>query len=712
MTSFPARRLPAPRRNCRNRRSRPLQRHWLIHSLFPAAILLAAGCEENKTTKNTIVVASGEGLQMMIDSVRIGGDRKPVVDFTLSDAEGKPLEIADLDGPPSFVLGWIETDPSTGLTRYQSHILRTVAGAPYTYNGQSLDPTLASATQVGTDQGGTFQTSKPGVHRYTFGTALPQGYDRTRTHTVAAYVTRDDDAHVANVVYSFVPAGGAPTVMREVASTDACNACHDPLEAHGGSRREVGLCIICHNDQTIDPETGNTVEFAVMIHKIHTGENLTQQPYYIIGFRQSVNDYSTVAFPQDLRNCTTCHKDGTEADNWRTKPARAPCGACHDAVDFSTGEGHSDSLQQLDDTLCSRCHRDVAVEEFDNTVPGAHTIPAKSSVNPQLTFAITDVQGMTPGNQPSVRFTITDKSGPVDIATLNRVGIIFAGPSADYSQLLGDGHSFTIQGSNATAGLTTNATGDYTYAPAGYEIPADATDTWSVGLEGRTGDLPAGEGTERFSGTNPIAHVDVTDGTLGGGSPEPRRMVVSDESCNVCHDDLVFHGDQRTDVQFCLLCHNRLATDEEQRPGLDPTTNPPETIDFKVLIHRIHRGDDLENPYTVYGFNSSVHDFTGVSFPGDVRNCARCHAEDTQLLPLPAGLGATVINIAGVPVPGDDAALPPTSAACTGCHDDDATLTHVRLNTIFVDPSNFEEACGVCHGEGSTEAVSAVHAQE
>jgi OmcA/MtrC family decaheme c-type cytochrome len=528
---------------------------------------------------------------------------------------------------------------------------------------------------------------------------------------VAAFATRGDGAIAANPIHSFVPAGGAPAARREVVSTAACNACHAPLEAHGGSRREIGLCIICHTDQTIDPETGNTADFAVMIHKIHSGVDLTKLPYLVVGRNQAVHDYSTIAFPQDRRNCTTCHRDAPDADHWRQKPSRAACGSCHDDVNFETGQGHSDGIQQFDDTLCTHCHRDTLVIEFDNTIPGAHTLPVKSTVNPNLTLAITGVEDMTPGGRPEVRFTITDKAGPVDIATLNRVAIAFAGPTSDYSQLISLSHLFTIQGGGATPGLTTNTVGDYTYAPAGYEIPDDAAGTWSVGLEARTNQLPAGEGTARFGANNPIAHVDLAAGTLGGGTPAPRRSVVADEKCNACHDDLRFHGDLRTEIEYCLFCHNRLASDEGDRPDVDPETNPPSTIDFKVMVHRIHRGEDLANPYTVYGFGGTAHDFTEIRFPGDLRDCSQCHVEDSQLLPLPSGLGATVINIAGEPVPGENAIFPPITAACTGCHDDDSALAHARINTLFTDAENFEEACSVCHGEGSAEAVSAVHAR-
>ena len=679
-------------------------------------LLVPCGCSDDDGDETTIVVipAEGNAFTMTITGVRIGGDRKPVVDFTLEDDAGTPLPVSELDGPPRFVLGHIVLDPATGLTRYRSDLIQEVIGANYTRNGQTQPPAFPTATQAVTDSGGVFTELQPGVHRYTFASALPQGYDARATHTVAAFATREDEngETVQNPVFDFVPAGGAPADHREVISTEACNACHHPLEAHGGSRREVRLCIICHTDQTTDPETGNNLDFAILVHKIHTGVALVNQPYFVVGRNQNIDDYSTVVFPQDRRNCTNCHRDAADADNWRTKPSRQACGSCHDDVNFQTGQGHSGGIQQLDDTLCSRCHQGTIVAEFDNTVPGAHTIPAQSTVNPNLTLTITGVENMTPGNQPRVRFTISNKNGPVDIATLNRVGITFGGSTTDYSQLVSTSHIFTIQGGGATPGLTPNAVGDYTYAPAGYEIPDAATGTWSVALEGRTNDLPAGEGTARFGANNPIAHIDLAAGTLGGGSPAARRTVVTNEKCDACHGDLVFHGDNRTDVQYCIVCHNRLATDEGDRPDVDPVTNPPATIDFKVLIHRIHRGQDLENPFTVFGFNGTPHDYTQVRFPGDLRDCSICHEEDTQFLPLPSGLGPTVVNIEGDTVPGDKAVFPPTTAVCTSCHDGNSTLTHARLNTLSPTPGTFEEACDVCHGEGSAEAVSEVHAAE
>ena len=127
-------------------------------------------------------------------------------------------------------------------------------------------------------------------------------------------------------------------------TTNACNQCHDPLIGHGGYRLTVELCILCHQPQTINPDTQLTMDMKVLIHKIHMGSSLPSVKAgtpYRIWHRGAWSDFSTVVFPQDVRNCTTCHsQDATQADNWKTNPTAAACGSCHDDVNFATGANH------------------------------------------------------------------------------------------------------------------------------------------------------------------------------------------------------------------------------------------------------------------------------------------------------------------------------------------------------------------------------------
>ncbi len=121
----------------------------------------------------------------------------------------------------------------------------------------------------------------------------------------------------------------------------------------------------------------------VMIHKIHNGPNLPSvqagTPYQIIGYRQSVHDYSHVEYPQDMRNCVRCHTAETPGGSvWMTEPNRDACGSCHDNINWEVaGEGHP--VAQFDDSLCAACHIPQGENEFDISIMGAHTIPAKSS---------------------------------------------------------------------------------------------------------------------------------------------------------------------------------------------------------------------------------------------------------------------------------------------------------------------------------------------
>ena len=625
------------------------------------------------------------GLNIDIQSVAVSGSTVTAT-FRLSDNDGQPLDRTGIETPGTVSTSWILARIKPGDTQYSAY--RTNA-----------------AGQPSTDAGGTYASLGDGVYTYTFGTQLPSDVAAGATHTVGVYGNRDLRAiaedlgltrlaetgrYIDNDTHNFLPAGGEVTVVRDVVRTETCNQCHDPLALHGGQRQETELCILCHQPQNIDPDTGNTVDFKVMIHKIHRGADLPSvqagTPYQIIGFRDSVHDYSEVEWPQDVRNCTTCHQGGTQSDNWKTNPSRVACGSCHDNVNFATGEHHAGGVQ-VDDSKCSICHAADTGLEFDLSVAGVHTIPVFSKQLPGLNLEILGITNTNPGNKPTVSFTLKDNKGnPVDLATLNRMRLTLAGPTSDYT--------FRAQENvaSAQAGPTSFT---YTFSAA---IPADATGTFAMGAEARRnvtlpGPLLGQSFTATESAFNPIKYF-----AVGGGAVVPRRQVVDLQKCDSCHKTLGthFHGLARKNTEYCPLCHNPKFTDASQRPA---DQLPGETLNFRTMIHRIHTGEELSNEYTTYDVGTPAT-WNEVLFPGDRRNCAKCHVNDSHELPLPTGL-ANADNPRGFFTP-----LGPAASACLGCHDSQDAAAHAFLQT-----APFGESCAACHGEGKEFAVSRVHAR-
>lgn len=273
----------------------------------------------NYTTKDSEFYLTPEqllfirpGLVLEIIEVVIPGDRQPEVTFTLSDPAGLPLDRTGVFTPgpvsTSFVLAYIPAFEE--------------AYVAYTTRIQTSPLTNDSAEQAATDSGGSYTELSIGTYKYKFGTVLGDNYDPDATTTLGVYASRNLSEfglgnYVDNELDHFVPSGLSEPLPRDIVTTETCNGrCHDPLAIHGGSRREIGLCILCHNpSQGIDPDTGNSVDMPLMIHKIHMGENLSKD-YTIIGYRQSVHNYNDVVYPAPINECTDCHTGGTPTENF------------------------------------------------------------------------------------------------------------------------------------------------------------------------------------------------------------------------------------------------------------------------------------------------------------------------------------------------------------------------------------------------------------
>ena len=644
------------------------------------------------------------GLKIIVNSVTIGSDRKPVIDLNLTDRLDQPLDRLGKTTPGaislSFILSWYNPD----TRQYTAYTTRTQTTPP-----SSPHPGV-SAIQAGTDAGGKFTDLETGHARYTFGTALPAGFDQTKTTTLGIYATRNltdqiGKNYFANVEYDFRPDGTKVTeTWAKINQATSCNNCHDPLSAHGGARQDVKLCALCHQPQTVDPDTGNTVDLKVMAHKIHMGENLPSvkagTPYQIIGFNQTVVDFSTVAYPQDVRNCANCH-EGTNATAkpaqsfaWMTNPSRAACGSCHDDVNWTTGANHPGGAQ-ADDSACASCHVPDSGAEFDASIKGAHTIPTKSTQLKGIKATIVSVTDAVPGKKPTIVFSLKNNDGTaIDGTKLATFSPIQAGSTNSYSWYKRD-NAITTGVFDAAKGTTT-----YTFADA---IPAGSTGTWTFSADiRRNATLKRADGKADIaiqeSTINPIKHVSLT-----GGVATPRRTVVTLAQCNVCHDQLSLHGGQRNTTEECVICHNPTEGDQARRPA---TEGAKESVSFQRLIHRIHTGENLTQDFTIFGFGGSKNNFNEVRFPGDTRNCAKCHAGTSYALPLATGI-ASVTTLRDYFTPQG-----PATAACLGCHDNQDAAAHAFLNTVtFPGSTTPSEACATCHGTGKDWDVAKMHAR-
>ena len=540
-----------------------------------------------------------------------------------------------------------------------------------------------------------------GTFTYKCMTALPGTFNRAVTHAVGGQFRRtslfDGQTYVANAVFEFRPDGEAMTQTRELVATASCNDCHTRLSLHGDIRRDVRLCILCHNPGSTDANSGNTVDMPVMIHKIHSGADLPSVqagvPYQIIGYRDSVHDYSSVAYPQDIRNCTSCHRQDVnvaQPDSYLTKPSMAACGACHDRIWFgkptATPEGYENhplDFEQKDDHICFVCHTPQAPGMAP--IKESHLTLAELPENPGLNLTITQINANPADGTLAINFRATYRDGsPItDLSTVSSVGTIVGWPSWEYEQY----YSENILSSGGLASPA-SATGEYTYTFTNL-LPLDPGLSFGIVMTGRIRfDL---DGVEQTVG---LADNSLMYFTLDGSEPVERRPVVDEMQCDKCHIDIRAHGEQRAGIGTCVMCHHTTQTDVSRRPA---EALPAETVNFKDMLHRIHRGNALESEYTVYGFGGTAHDFTHIAFPGRLEKCSICHGENSVDIPLAEEVLPTVY---------EGQTILPQRAACTSCHDSLMANVHATLAT---DSDAGIESCVVCHGADADYAVATVH---
>jgi OmcA/MtrC family decaheme c-type cytochrome len=240
-------------------------------------------------------------------------------------------------------------------------------------------------------------------------------------------------------------------------------------------------------------------------------------------------------------------------------------------------------------------------------------------------------------------------------------------PAPDPAHLTGTGPTNQGYTEAATAGTWTDRqNGVYTYKFAkslqnDADIPFDGSLPHRVGFEIRLNSIPA---------NNPVfTFLPVTNAPVESG-----REIVDNDTCNACHDSLSAHGNGRSNLQYCVMCHESYSFDAQ-------TGN---TIDLKVMIHKIHRDKLPEGPYGIFGFNNRFFDFTDVQFSQDQRNCQTCHEEDDANTPQASNWRLTVAR-----------------EACGSCHNKVNFDTGVGHGGVAAT----DDQCATCHGPSSNFGV-------
>jgi OmcA/MtrC family decaheme c-type cytochrome len=681
-----------------------------------------------------------------------------VVNFKLTDRDGNPLAGQAASGVRFALAKLVPEDLVNGQpSEWVSYI--NVSRAP---NAAFPDGSTQIQATTETGNAARFVDNGDGTYQYTFSfdiqnvtTPVVVPFEPNLTHRVALQL---GSTSINNAAYDFVPAGGAVTDQREIVNNAACNACHDVMFFHGGGpdgggRRDIQYCVTCHNPGTVDPETNNSVDMMIMTHKIHAGSSLANG-YVIVGYGNTVYDFSNIEWTQDIRNCGTCHQedDATvpQASNWRRTVTAEACGSCHDAIDFTTGVGHA-GIQVTDNRDCQVCHG--ANTTFLNgalKAENAHRIPAQEAAA-NFEYQVVSVAGVQADGSPGV---VAGKVSPGEYA-LATIRVIdpttgdaydindqsldnpfFPKPGATTSlnvDVAWTTREFTNVGSGSATATTgtpaqpvvigflantaacitgvpcppqalgrpvANPDGSFTKATLRPVPATGVTGSGAAIIEGRPAvqvgvdpdtQAPIYSRVRVVSVGKPFA---ITDNTAVA-----RRSVVDTAKCNDCHFDLSIHGGGRTaNTELCSSCHNPNITCR--------STTQNGTTDLKVMAHGLHAGT----------FDSCGHDFTGVVYPGRLNNCEGCHKNNTFYPVDGTRVFATSI-VAGVrDNPDDDIRVTPNLAVCSTCHTSDLAVAHMKQNGASSEATQLSngtpstvETCALCHGPGRASDLREAH---
>ena len=202
---------------------------------------------------------------------------------------------------------------------------------------------------------------------------------------------------------------------------------------------------------------------------------------------------------------------------------------------------------------------------------------------------------------------------------------------------------------------------------------------------------------ERRYAANPLF-----DFVPNGGRVTAKRALAETASCNSCHDPMRWHRGTARQTGYCALCHTAQLSDPESG----------ENLDFKYLIHKLHRGKLLPSvkegkPYFTVGLNQRVVDFSTIvnpqmvvteTIPKEYRNCAACHSNPAvpnwKTQPSSVGCVSCHDNV-DLRTGKHHSTGPAADGSCTNCHRPDGPEFGPSVASAHTFPGNASELPGM-----------------
>lgn len=666
----------------------------------------------------------------------------PVVDFTVSDANGDPA-VGIASGYVWFTFAKlvpnIDQTVNGGLPYWQSYIntVENVASNPPGMGSDVLDQAV-QATNDSRFSGGSHVEVAPGEYQYTFGNDVTNitapiavAWEPNLTHRVGLEIRLDGEGEVPlapfNPVFDFVPDGGAGSgITKDIAATNSCAGCHLEFTMHGGPRKSVEYCVTCHNPGSVDQDSGNSLDLAHLAHSIHMGEDRAV-PFKIWGFGNFEHDFSEVTYPQAKTYCETCHTAAIsdDGDAWNEGATAKACGGCHadgllaENFDPVTGQaeylfdhiaaGADVPIGTVEDGQCMSCHLGTISTAgpplaIHSNIRGDQR--ARAEAGDKFVFEILSATNAVPGKSPTVKIKVTHPDGTpyniltdpeFDLANGAALNLYVAWATADY---YGGDEDGVMHGARINDDLTIESIADLTFRDVGYPYRMRLGAIQDVAVENANGSfsvkffkaLPtAFSGDVAFAlGGHPALETKDADGVTAFESGAtisavyypntPRAAAFDSANCNNCHKRLQMHGNNRNgNYEFCLICHNGDAAVCSDSPEADGSCPVGETQEGYQFGRMIH---SIHTASTTFEGGA----FAGVTYPNpSVANCETCHTPGSYNVARTTARAVSTNQGSDIRVWTDDIASTTNAAVCGVCHDSTAARGHFESQGGQVD---------------------------